>query len=166
MKTNTGGHQSVTREFRRILRNRINECEAFELPTDGLRRLLRDGVAFAGATRIKDDATIWEGYRHRRRRLKECFKNAQAFVWNDETVYATYYEGYVVCGDTLPLIHHAWLVAGGRVFDATLEAADKKLGRGDKERDYRRYFGLPFLVGEVVDSIQRNQAYVPLLPGL
>ncbi len=82
---------------------------------------------FYGATPVKKNDTIRAGFKGRRPQPEQCFYNAQMFVLNDETEYTAYYEGYVTSGVRGVLIHHAWLVAGGVVYDPTLEAAGRAL---------------------------------------
>lgn len=49
-------------------------------------------------------------------RIRGCFYNAQMIAVTYEK--AEYYEGWGVCGLSIPL-EHAWVVIGGRVLDVT-----------------------------------------------
>jgi hypothetical protein len=103
--------------------------------------VLRNGKEFTPRKRIG-----------RKRMMKECFKNAQEFVWeNPET---TYVEGWVV-NSSLPFpIHHAWVTVTGKdAMDPTLDAKGHE------------YFGIAFNTRITHSQMLKNKVYGILDPG-
>jgi hypothetical protein len=145
----------------RHLRHRIDDCRrmtesGWHTPTDHIEKLMAAGVFLTAATPLRSDPVVAAHFRRRRPKPKDCFGNCLRFVLAEGDSHAAYHEGYAVCvfGGNYYGVHHAWLVAGGKVIDPTLDG-----------RDVVAYFGIPFGLREVA-SRARTERGLPMLDTL
>jgi hypothetical protein len=154
--------------YRQMAADRADREEQGFIPPDLTQVFLplqEFGVYFDRVQPVREDDVLKSYFRRRRAVAKECYSNCQEFILCDEAGHATYYEGYVQSGpDGRFIVHHAWLVVAGVVFDPTAEAADRKLRRMRFGADrYRVYFGLPFTQQHVAVHVCEHDMYSPLM---
>ena len=146
------------------LRHRIADCRRMtesgsHMPTDHVEKLMAAGVFLTAVTPLKSDPVVAAHFRRRRPKPKDCFGNCFRFVLAEGDSHAAYHEGYAVCviGGKYYGVHHAWLAAGGKVIDPTLDG-----------QDVAAYFGIPFGLREVVSRAltERGLPMLDTLPTL
>lgn len=116
----------------------VNQVSEIGFPALIERFVLRNGKPYAPMPHIG-----------RKRKDKECFKNAAEYVLSERTSpKARYVEGLArgpVCG---LLIHHAWVEIDGQAMDPTWRDAERS-----------EYYGFAFEKNMLIDQLIQNKVY-------
>lgn len=96
----------------------------------------------------------------------ESTGNCQGFVTSNSTDHATYFEGFVSSSGGA-LVHHGWLVVGGKVYDPTLELSAPLVSLFRESVAERGYFGVEFSTADVIRNFREREGKPFLmLPGI